>query len=88
MPVRAADVLPLVHDASQAPPAGTEPAWISESLQDRYGYDVGERLQLPLDGRMYSLYIAGVWRDYVHPGGAIVIEPRGIHRRKRRSQCQ
>ena len=47
--------------------------WISESLQDRYGYQPGERLQLPLGGRMLPVFVAGVWRDYVRPGGAIVI---------------
>jgi putative ABC transport system permease protein len=72
-PSRAADTLPLVGEARQPTPAGTEAVWISESLQDLYGYRAGERLQLPLDGRMHPLFIAGVWRDYLRPAGAIVM---------------
>jgi putative ABC transport system permease protein len=54
-------------------PPGARPAWISESLQDLYGFQLGERVQIPLGGRMQPLIIAGVWRDYVRAAGAIVI---------------
>jgi len=72
-PSRAADTLPLVREAQQPIPDGSEAVWISESLQDLYGYRSGDRLQLPLDGRLLPVFVAGVWRDYVRPGGAIVI---------------
>ncbi|HEX2790496.1 MAG TPA: FtsX-like permease family protein [Steroidobacteraceae bacterium] len=72
-PLRAGDTLPLVRDSGLSAPAGTQAAWISESLQDLYGYRVGERLQLPLDGRLQDLFVAGIWRDYVRPAGAIVM---------------
>jgi len=72
-PLRAADSLPLVREVLQDAPAGAQPAWISESLQDLYGYQPGNRLQLPLGGRIQSLFVAGVWRDFVRPAGAIVI---------------
>ncbi|MFI4868690.1 MAG: FtsX-like permease family protein, partial [Steroidobacterales bacterium] len=72
-PSHPADTLPLVREAQQPAPDGTEAVWISESLQDLYGYQPGDRLQLPLGGRMLPVFIAGVWRDYVRPGGAIVI---------------
>jgi putative ABC transport system permease protein len=72
-PARAADTLPLVREAQQPNPAGTQPVWISESLQDLYGYQPGDRLQLPLDGHIQPLFVAGVWRDYVRPAGAIVM---------------
>ena len=72
-PGRAADTLPLVRVARQDAPAGAQSAWISESLQDLYGYQPGERLQLPLGARIQDLFIAGVWRDYVRPEGAIVM---------------
>jgi putative ABC transport system permease protein len=72
-PDRAGERLPLVREARQAIPPGAQPAWISESLQDLYGYQPGDRLQLPLGGRLQSLFVAGVWRDYVRPGGAIVM---------------
>jgi putative ABC transport system permease protein len=72
-PAHAADTLPLVRDAAQPAPIGTLPAWISEPLQDQYGYQPGDRLLLPLDGQMQPLFIAGVWRDYARGNGAIVI---------------
>jgi putative ABC transport system permease protein len=72
-PAHAADTLPLVRDTAQAAPVGTQPAWISEALQDQYGLKPGDRLQLPLDGQSQPLFIAGVWRDYARGNGAIVI---------------
>ena len=59
--------------AQQPAPDGMQPAWISEALQDLYHMRPGERLQLPLDGRLQSLYIAGVWRDYARTFGAVVM---------------
>jgi putative ABC transport system permease protein len=70
---RPADTLPLQREAAEPPGQNLPPAWISEAVQDRYGYRPGEHLSLPLNGRTLSFFIAGVWRDYVHPGGAIVI---------------
>jgi putative ABC transport system permease protein len=62
-----------VREAPQPLPDGVLPAWISEPVQDLYHLQAGDRLQLPLDGRVQSLFIAGVWRDYARPAGAIVI---------------
>jgi putative ABC transport system permease protein len=76
-PLRAADTLPLVRATPQPVPAGTQAAWISESLQDLYGLRLGERLQLPLDGRIQQLFVAGIWRDYGRPAGAVVIARAG-----------
>jgi putative ABC transport system permease protein len=70
---RAADTLPLVREAREVAPAGVQSAWISEALQDLFGYQPGERLAVPLGGRIQDLFIAGVWRDYVRPQGAIVM---------------
>jgi putative ABC transport system permease protein len=69
----AADVLPLLREAT--PPAGQELplAWISEAVQDLYGYRPGQLLELPLGGRVTRFFIAGLWRDYTHSAGAIVI---------------
>jgi putative ABC transport system permease protein len=70
---RAADTLPLQRAARELAGQNLPPAWISEAVQDRYGYRAGQQLSLPLKGRTRDFFIAGVWRDYVHPGGAIVI---------------
>jgi putative ABC transport system permease protein len=67
----AAQVLPLVRSAALPWPA--RPAWISEAVQDLYGYQPGSWLELPLAGRTQRFYVAGVWRDYARSSGAIVI---------------
>ncbi len=51
-------------------------AWISEALQDLYGYKVGDTIALPLAGRMQPFTVAGVWRDYARLSGSIVISRR------------
>jgi putative ABC transport system permease protein len=68
----AAAQLPLVQ--SLASTSQVEPrAWISEALQDLYGYRLGDTLSLPLAGRMREFTVAGVWRDYARLSGSIVI---------------
>jgi putative ABC transport system permease protein len=62
--------LPLLQSARTA---RQNPAWISEALQDLYGYKVGDAIALPLAGRMRSFTVAGVWRDYARLSGSIVI---------------
>jgi len=49
-------------------------AWISEPVQDLYGLEPGDKLELPLGAESTRLTVAGVWRDYGRPGGAIVID--------------
>jgi putative ABC transport system permease protein len=65
LPLRASLPLPLAADA--------DPAWISESLQDMYGFKLGDRILLPLGGRMRRFTVAGIWRDYVRAFGAVAI---------------
>jgi len=72
-PGDAGSVLPLVQTASRPLPAGAHPAWVSEGLQDQYGLQPGEWITLPLGAHPQRFFIAGVWRDYTHPGGAVVI---------------
>jgi putative ABC transport system permease protein len=63
--------LPLVQGGA-ALAAGEEPVWISEALQDLYGYKVGARITLPLQRRQVFM-VAGVWRDYARASGALVM---------------
>lgn len=66
------EALPLI--APQRLPAdGTVPVWISEAMRDLYGAQVGERFAIPLAGQALSVAVAGVWRDYVRQGGALLI---------------
>jgi putative ABC transport system permease protein len=66
--------LPLVQGGA-AVPAGDEPVWISEALQDLYGYQVGASITLPLPRRQ-SFTVAGVWRDYARAAGSVVMSSR------------
>jgi putative ABC transport system permease protein len=67
-----AGALPLVQSA---PPLHSEnpPAWISEALQDLFGYKAGDIIALPFNANMRSFVVAGVWRDYARLSGSIVI---------------
>ena len=66
-------VLPLVLSGSRAPSSTARPAWVSEALADA-GHPPGALLMLPLAGRQLPFRVAGVWRDYQHAGGAVVID--------------
>lgn len=59
--------------ASLAPPAGSLPVWVSEAMVDLYGSQPGTRLELPLNGRLRSFFVAGVWRDYARQSGSVVM---------------
>ena len=67
------DVLPLIEVASAPAPPQRAPVWISEAMQDVYGWRVADRIAVPLAGRLEPLYVAGVFRDYGRSTGAIVI---------------
>jgi putative ABC transport system permease protein len=68
--------LPLIRSAPIVPEEKAPPAWISEALQDLYGYKMGDVLQIPLAGRIQAFTIAGVWRDYARLSGSVVISRR------------
>ncbi|MFL6674220.1 MAG: FtsX-like permease family protein [Massilia sp.] len=59
--------------ADVMPPPGARPAWVSESMVDLYGAQVGARLVLPLGGQRSEFFIAGVWRDYANQAGSVVV---------------
>jgi putative ABC transport system permease protein len=73
---QAADELPLVRSDRRPLPANAEPAWISEALQDLYGFKLGDRIDLPLAGRTQRFTVAGIWRDYARTSGTVVISRR------------
>ncbi len=72
-PAQVVDDLPLMRALPLPLPGNSEPAWISEAMQDLYGYRLGDILALPLDGRIRRYTIAGIWRDYARASGAAVI---------------
>ena len=56
--------------AAGAPP----PAWANEAMVDLYGFMPGKVIELPIAGKPAAFTVAGVWRDYARPHGAVVIE--------------
>lgn len=77
---QAAAELPLLQSSKLPLPANAQPAWISEALQDLYGYKLGDQIALPLDGQERRFTIAGVWRDYARTSGAVVISRKAYIR--------
>ena len=70
---QAAEELPLVRSDKLPLPSNAEPVWISEALQDLYGYKLGQQIDLPLAGRIQRFTVAGIWRDYARTSGSLVI---------------
>jgi putative ABC transport system permease protein len=64
--------LVLVGPAA-APPPGALPAWVSEAMLDLYGVRVGQRLAIPVAGRLREFFVAGAWRDYANQAGSVQI---------------
>jgi len=68
-----AQILPMLRSLTTRLDPRAQPAWISEALQDLYGYRLGDPISVPLAGRARSFTVAGVWRDYARTSGAVVI---------------
>ena len=69
---RAALAYPLVEKARGG---GRRPsAWVSEAVNDLYGYKSGDILRLPLEGREVAFTVRGVYRDYARQHGSILID--------------
>ena len=47
--------------------------WISEAAHDLYGWKAGERIALPVAGRLQPFRIAGVIRDYARTWGVVLV---------------
>jgi len=70
----AARVLPMLAPALDVAPEAPPPAWVNEAAADLYGFSPGAVITLPLQGTAQRFTVAGVWRDYGRPQGAIAIE--------------
>ena len=71
---RAARAFPLVGPAHERRPGDPPPVWVSEAVQDLYGFSVGKRIALPLDGQAHAFVVQGVFRDYARQHGAFLVE--------------
>ncbi len=73
-PGQAERVLWLEQIASGPLPAGSLRVWLSEAVADELQRPPGTMFELQIGGRKVSAWIQGVWRDYEHPRGAIIME--------------
>ena len=65
--------LPFVAGPLVAP--GSTPAlYANEAMAALYGFEAGRTVELALAGRNISFFVAGVWRDYARPHGAVQID--------------
>lgn len=64
--------------SSAVKPAATNaiPVWISQSAADRLGTHVDDTLQLPLGSHQVAASVRGIFRDYEHASGAVIIDER------------
>ena len=67
-----AAALPLLQ-APLPPREGTVGVFVSEAMVSLYGAQPGTLLLLPLEGRVVSTQVRGVWRDYARQFGAVVM---------------
>jgi putative ABC transport system permease protein len=68
-----AERLPLVGTATPLT-RDAPPVWVNEAMVDLFGFTPGKVVALPLAGKPVQFAVAGVWRDYARPLGAVVIE--------------
>jgi putative ABC transport system permease protein len=64
----------MIAETDEEAPAGAITVWINEAAADLLGWRVGEVRKILLAGREASAFARGVWRDYEHPAGALVME--------------
>ncbi len=51
----------------------SRPVWVSEAMVDLYGWQPGQSVVLPMQGKLETFTVAGVWRDYARQSGAIMM---------------
>jgi putative ABC transport system permease protein len=71
MPIEKA--LWMTTTAGSRAPGDAMLAWVSEGASDLYGIHAGDTFELTVGGRAVRLFAAGIWRDYEHQNGAVVI---------------
>ena len=65
--------LTLVRKA-RAPTGSQVPVWVSEPMSRLYHVKSGDTFVLPLGGKTHRVFVAGVWRDYSRPFGAVAMD--------------
>jgi putative ABC transport system permease protein len=65
--------LPLVGPVA-ATDGSLPKAWLSEPASAVYDIAPGQRISIPLNGRLHEFAVAGIWRDYARQNGAVLID--------------
>jgi putative ABC transport system permease protein len=71
MPI--AEALWMTTTAGSKAPDGAVTSWVSEAAGDLYGIRPGDSFEVSVEGRRFRAFAAGIWRDYEHQNGAIVV---------------
>jgi putative ABC transport system permease protein len=66
--------IPLVGEHVTPKPGDLPPVWVSEAVEDLYGYRTGAIIEIPLGGKAQRFLVAGIWRDYARQQGSLVME--------------
>jgi putative ABC transport system permease protein len=66
--------IPLVGPQRAPGPNEPPPAWVSELMVDVYGFAPGQRIELPVAGKLVAFTVAGAWRDFARQNGAVLIQ--------------
>lgn len=68
------EALWMMSTAANDLPDGLLPVWVSEAAADLFALELGERIEFELAGKPVAASVRGVWRDYEHQNGAIVMD--------------
>lgn len=72
--MKIADALWMTTTATTKAPGDAVSAWVSEGASDLYGIHAGDTFEFSVAGRSVRAFAAGIWRDYEHQNGAVVID--------------
>jgi putative ABC transport system permease protein len=64
----------MMQTAANAVDSGVLPVWINEAAADLFGLRAGDAIQFAIAGRPVAASVRGIWRDYEHQNGAIVMD--------------
>lgn len=71
--VSIASTLWVIESAASQSRGVATPAWVSEAAADLFGIHAGDAFELSVAGHSLPAFAAGIWRDYEHQNGAVVI---------------
>ncbi len=64
----------VTEEAERSVPPGATPIWVSEAAADLLEVKAGELRDLRIADRTVTAFVQGLWRDYEHQNGAVLIE--------------